>query len=134
MFDLADDILLEFDYQVNEPQFGLQLSFSIMRNFIEVVRTFDTDSLENPMVATAPGVYRCSTRIPARFLKAGHYTITANAGTPQAVIQEIDSAISFDIEELYENNTNRGYRRERPGFVIFPGSWQTISLESGLRA
>ena len=133
LFDLADDIHLEFDYQVNEPQFGLQFSFSLLRNFIEVLRTFDTDSLENPMQATGPGLYRCSTRIPGRFLKAGHYTITANAGTPQAVIQEIDSVVSFDIEELYENNINRGYRRERPGFVIYPGSWRTVRLDPAWR-
>lgn len=134
LFDLSDDILLEFEYRVNEPQFGLQLSFSISRNFIEIVRTFDTDGLEGPLYANEPGLYRCSTRIPGRFLKAGHYTITVNAGTPQAVIQEIDSVISFDIEELYENNTNRGYRRERPGFVLFPGEWKTEQLQSAVEA
>lgn len=136
LFDLSDDIRLEFDYQVNEPQFGLQLSFSISRNFIEIVRTFDTDVLESPLHANETGLYRCSTTIPGRFLKAGHYTITVNAGTPQAVIQEVDSAISFDIEELYENNTNRGYRRERPGFVLFPGTWKTeqISVSSEARS
>lgn len=130
LFDLSEDIRLEFEYRVHEPQFGLQLSFSISRNFIEVVRTFDTDGLESPLYANEPGLYRCSATIPGRFLKAGHYTITANAGTPQAVLQEIDSVLSFDIEELYENSTNRGYRRERPGFVLFPSSWKTEKVDS----
>ncbi|HWU56058.1 MAG TPA: ABC transporter ATP-binding protein, partial [Rhizomicrobium sp.] len=33
VFDISDDILLEFDYCVQEKQYGLQLSFSISRNF-----------------------------------------------------------------------------------------------------
>lgn len=126
--DLEDEIILEFDYNVRERLYGLQISTTLSRNFVDLVRTFDTDMYDGAIITTEPGAHRCRMIIPPRFLKAGHYTVAVNAGTPQEVLHDVDRALSFDIEELSENTHNRGYCRERPGHVIFPGRWESEKL------
>ncbi|HEU0162938.1 MAG TPA: ABC transporter ATP-binding protein [Rhizomicrobium sp.] len=123
-FDIHDDIRIAFEYVVRERQYGLQMSANVSRNYIDVFRTFDTDGHEVTQV-TEPGNYRCTMSIPAFFLKAGHYSVDINAGTPQAVLQNVEGVVSFDIEELSENTLTRGYRQDRPGHIIFPGKWIT---------
>jgi lipopolysaccharide transport system ATP-binding protein len=126
-FDINDQIDIEFDYDVSEPQHGLQLSATVSRNYMDLFRTFDTDGHEVPP-KTGVGRYRAKMSIPKRFLKGGHYSISINAGTPQAVLQNIDGVLAFDVEELSENTHTRGYRQDRPGQLIFPGTWETSRL------
>jgi lipopolysaccharide transport system ATP-binding protein len=126
-FDIHEEVHIAFEYVVREAQYGLQLSANVSRNYIDIFRTFDTDGHEITET-TDPGRYVCTMRIPASFLKAGHYSIDINAGTPQAVLQNVEGIVSFDIEELSENTVSRGYRQDRPGHIIFPGVWTTERL------
>jgi len=127
-FDINDEIVLEFDYVLHERELGLQLSVTLARNFLEVLRTFDTDNLDEALVMKEPGMYRSRMRIPRRFLKAGHYTVTPELGSPQELFHTVEGGVSFEIEELSENTHSRGYRGERPGHIIFPGRWEAERL------
>jgi lipopolysaccharide transport system ATP-binding protein len=126
-FDLNHGIVAEFDYVVRERLYGLQLSATIARGYLDIVRTFDTDGHDVPQF-TEPGRYRARMNLPARFLKAGHYAIAINAGTTQEVLQNVEGVLTFNVEELSENTQNRGYHHGRPGHVIFPGTWSTDRL------
>jgi lipopolysaccharide transport system ATP-binding protein len=123
-FDLEDDVIIEFDYRVRERLHGLQVSVTIARNFIDIVRTFDTDGADDPLAPVDPGEYRSRLVVPKRFLKAGHYTVDVNIGTPQEILHDVPQALAFDVEEQTENTHSRGYRRDRPGHFIFPGRWE----------
>jgi lipopolysaccharide transport system ATP-binding protein len=127
-FDINDEIALEFDYVLRRRELGVQLSVTLARNFLEVLRTFDTDHLDEALVVKDPGMYRSRMRIPRRFLKAGHYTINVDLGSPQELFHVVPGGVSFEIEELSENTYSRGYRGERPGHIIFPGLWEAERL------
>jgi lipopolysaccharide transport system ATP-binding protein len=126
-FDLNDAIVAEFDYVVRERLYGFQLSATIARGYLDIVRTFDTDGHDVPPL-TEPGRYRARMNIPARFLKAGHYAITIASGTAQEFLQNVEGILTFQVEELSENTQSRGYHHARPGHIIFPGRWTTGRL------
>jgi lipopolysaccharide transport system ATP-binding protein len=126
-FDLVDAIAITIRYEVREPITGLQLSITLARNMVDVVTSFDTDDLlEIP--DREPGVYEAVYRVPGMFLKAGSYTARIGAGTPQQLLQDAEGAVMFDVEELTINAHSRGYRRERAGQVLSPGSWETVRV------
>ena len=62
------------------------------------------------------------------FLKAGLYTVGITAGTPERLLQDLDSIISFEVEEYTHNTQHRGYRRDRPGHIVAPGTWSTVRV------
>jgi lipopolysaccharide transport system ATP-binding protein len=123
-FDFHEEIVLEFEYLLHSRQLGVQLSVTLSRNFLEVLQSFNTDDDDDAVTFRDPGLYRCRMRLPAHFLKAGHYTVNLHLGSPQELYQVAEGCVSFDIEELSENTHSRGYRSERPGHVIFPGRWE----------
>jgi lipopolysaccharide transport system ATP-binding protein len=127
-FDVGDEVQIGIVYEVREQLYGLQHSLTISRNMIPILRTFDTDQLEDPLPVVEPGRYEARCTIPPMFLKAGSYSLALDAGTPERQIQEIESVASFEIEERSVNTHSRGYRRDRPGQVIFPGSWRIARI------
>ena len=126
-FDLTDEIVITIRYEVREAIQGLQLTVTLSRNLVDVVTSFDTDALsETP--DREPGTYEAVYRLPGMFLKAGSYMARVAAGTPERLLQDAEGAVTFDVEELTVNTNARGYRRERAGLVISPGSWQTTRV------
>ena len=126
-FDLSDEIVLSFDYLLREKQTGLQVALTLSRNFVELLHTFDTDESDS-LPVREPGLYRCSLKLPSHFLKGGLYSVRLTIGTPQEVLADHESVLSFEVEELSENTTHRGYNQNRPGHVISPGHWEVTRL------
>jgi hypothetical protein len=62
------------------------------------------------------------------FLKAGSYTLTCTAGTPDKLIFNLQELISFEVEELSTNTIHVGFRERREGNVIMQGSWANEQL------
>jgi homopolymeric O-antigen transport system ATP-binding protein len=126
-FDLADPIAIRVRYEVREPIHGLQLSTTVARNMIDVMTSFDTDQLAE-VPDREPGLYEAVYRIPEMFLKAGSYTVRITAGTPDRLLQDVEGAVTFEVDELSSNTHFRGYRRERAGNIISPGVWETARV------
>jgi lipopolysaccharide transport system ATP-binding protein len=129
VFDLADRIVVELRYRLKRDLVGFQVSLSVVRNLVEVFRSFDTDGAE-PVLDRMRGDYVCRHEIPAHFLKAGGYSIGISVGTPERHMIDAEHVLGFEIEELSENTHHRGYRSARPGQVISPGVWSTERIES----
>jgi lipopolysaccharide transport system ATP-binding protein len=127
-FDLSDEIRITIRYAVRERLHGLQLTATLARNMVDVVHSFDTDDLPD-LPVREPGVYEAVYRLPGMFLKAGSYTARVTAGTPSELVQDIEGALFFDIEELSVNTQSRGYRRDRVGHVVSPGTWETVRVD-----
>jgi lipopolysaccharide transport system ATP-binding protein len=127
-FDLSDDLTLSVTYEVKERQHGLQLAATLSRNAIPLLQTFDTDD-DDAIPVREPGIYEASYVIPGMFLKAGMYSVDLTLGTPQQLYQGFESITQFDIEELSTNAHNKGYRRDRVGHVIAPGTWETTRVD-----
>jgi lipopolysaccharide transport system ATP-binding protein len=126
-FDLADDLTLTITYAVQERTHGLQLVTTFARNTVTLFQSFDTDDYSDVPVRE-PGVYEARYVVPGMFLKAGMYTVDIAIGTPQRLIQSFDAATAFEIEELSVNTHAKGYKRERLGHLIAPGTWETSRI------
>jgi len=123
-FDIADEVVLNIHYKVRLPLEGLQVVLVLLRNMNEVFCSFDTDALDS-LPTREPGSYRAQCRLPGMFLKAGNYSVRLAIGTPDRLMAEIESALTFDVEELSQNTYNKGYRKERIGHIISRGRWST---------
>lgn len=126
-FDINEEIIVEFDYAVLASQNNLELAATVSRNYVDLFRTYNTDDGNAP-TKTDVGHYRARMTIPRHFLKAGHYAVAIDVGTPHVMLQKIENVLSFDVEELSENTHSKGYRQDRPGQLIFPGTWNTREL------
>jgi lipopolysaccharide transport system ATP-binding protein len=122
--DIQNGIEVRISYVVTEAQPGLQIALLLARNMVSLSSTFDTDEIDY-IPLREPGRYEAVCRIPPRFLKAGLYTVQVSAGTPQHLIQMLDPAASFEIEEHSINTQMKGYKHDRPGHFVMPGSWET---------
>jgi lipopolysaccharide transport system ATP-binding protein len=127
-FDIAEEIVIAIRFAVARRLDGLQITVTLARNMIDVVHSFDTDGLDE-IPSREPGVYEARYTLPGMFLKAGLYSARITAGTPTQLIQDVQGALTFDIEERTINTHMRGYRKERPGHVVAPGVWDTGLIE-----
>ncbi len=128
VFDITDQIILNIDYSIKTKISGLQLTATISSRTLDIMHSFDTDQVAG-MAQRTPGKYLTRYIIPSMFLKAGTYSIRVTSGTPDKLIQDLKDIISFDVEELSINTQAKGYRRERPGLIISPGTWKTDRLK-----
>ena len=128
IFDISEDIYLKLDYEIKEKLFGLQMTFILYRSGVAITNTFNTDDMQPQLYSNQVGSYISTLKINKRFLKAGVYTVTCTAGTPEKLIFNMEGILSFSVEELSENTNHVGYRKERTGNVMMQGQWQNERL------
>jgi hypothetical protein len=121
-FDINDEVAIALTYRLRKPVESLVIVVTLSRNFNDIFHSYDTDDL-GAIPARQPGVYTSRMRIPKHFLKAGHYSVTVNGGTPAFMLEMHEDLVSFDVEEITENAQYRGYRGDRLGQVIAPVTW-----------
>jgi lipopolysaccharide transport system ATP-binding protein len=126
-FDIRQEIFIIITYQINVMTRGFQIALILARNMVDLVQSFDTDGIDE-IQAREPGTYEARYRVPAMFLKAGIYTVDIMTGTPELLMQELRGAVQFEVEELSVNALGKGYRKDRPGHIISPGTWEIKKL------
>jgi len=127
-FDIADPIYVSIVYRARERFPDLQIAAIFSRNMVEILYAIDSDNKE-AVAPTEPGLYRLRYRMPGMTLKAGSYSVRVTAGTGAALLQDLEFAATFDVEELSMNTFQKGYRKERPGFFVSPGAWSCDRFE-----
>ena len=126
-FDLNDQIVVSMKYEIQRPLEELSFDIQVSRNMTDLFHSYDTDG-EDEIAPKLPGVYRAEHILPAKFLKAGSYTITVGSGLPHTCFQVFSDLLPFEIAELSEATQSRGYRRDRAGHIISPGVWRTQKI------
>ena len=126
-FDINDEIVVSLRYEVRKELGDLSFDVQLSRNMTDLFHSYDTDA-EEEIAPKSPGVYLARHILPARFLKAGSYTVTVGSGVPHACFQVFSDLLPFEIAELSEATQAKGYRRDRAGHVISPGVWQTEKI------
>lgn len=124
-FDINDEFRIRVTFEILRESDGVQLALLLSRNMAEVMNTFDTDSGPDRLPDRPPGRYESTLSMPAKFLKAGGYSLQLAIGSPTQLFQLIENAAQFKIVELSEIGQHRGYRSERLGHIICPGTWTT---------
>jgi len=128
VFDIAQGVLIEMDYEVSVPLPGLQVALTLSRNLIDIFHSYDTDQIDLELDDARPGRYRLIHQLPPFFLKAGHYKVSVNLGIPTNIIENHKEVLEFEVEENSINPINKGFRRDRIGQVISPGIWSKQKL------
>ena len=123
-FDLAEAIEIVVRHEITERVLGYQIVVTLARNSVRLFHSFDTDALPG-VPPREPGVYEARYLVPGMVLKAGVYTVDISTGTPERHMQELQAVTSFEIEERSVNAHAKGYRRDRPGHIVGPGTWVT---------
>ncbi len=125
-FDLAEPVTIAVSYRVRTPVSGLLITMTLARNMVDVLQTFDCD-LDPEPIDREPGEYEATYTLPPMFLKAGTYSVSIYCGkaSPEQAYRNHQRVLTFDVEERSFNTHHKGYRRDRPGPVIGPGTWRT---------
>ena len=124
-FDIAECIRIYISYRVTEELRGANLLFILSRNGTEIFCTFDTDIYPDVLSRRKPGLYNYVVELPHRLLKAGQYSVTLGAGlVNMQAFEMLRDAIAFEIQELDEDTSYKGYNELRPGMLIAPVEWK----------
>jgi len=126
--DICDGVRISVEYEVRTRLHGLQLTVTLARNMVDVTHSFDTDRLDS-VPPVDPGRYIAHYTVPPMFLKAGIYTVRVGIGTAEELLHDLQGAASFEIDDLSESTHFKGYRRDRPGHVISPGTWEKEKVQ-----
>ena len=124
VFDIMEDVVIRATYRLREAVRDLSVAAIISRNMAEIIFANDTDNLPS-IEPKEPGLYTVVCRIPGMFLKAGGYSVRMAAGTADTLFQDIEFALTFEIEEFSHDTRHKGYRKDRPGVVVSPALWTT---------
>ncbi len=127
-FDIADPVHIVVTYRLRTYVADLTVAVLVSRNMTELFYAHDCDEADE-FQPKVPGLYRAVYRLPGMFLKAGSYSIRVDSGTTTAMFQQIEYALTFDVEELSLNTRHKGYTKDRPGLIVSPGRWTTTKLE-----
>jgi len=125
LFDMAEGIIIDIGYEIREQMYGLQVVITINRGDQVIFQTFDTDNLP-VFQRTSPGFHRLRHRVPPMFLKAGFYSVSVHLGVPTKLIDYKVDLVQFEIEERSENTHDKGYSKNRNGYVVSPGEWYLV--------
>jgi lipopolysaccharide transport system ATP-binding protein len=131
-FDLAEPVVVEVEHAAHEIVRGMYVALTVHRHGTPVFTTLDTDAFPERGTGRQSGCVRDRVTIPAGFLKAGVYTLSAETGvTHQAMFERHAEVLTFQVEELREDASFSGWAENRPGVVRAPVRWQ--SAHAGLR-
>ena len=129
IFDISDSISIKINYQVNTPINGANIALLLSRNGVELLCSFDTDSLSKNLEKRPEGIHTIIANIPKRLLKAGFYSVSVGTGqiSSGTAFEDHRDITSFEILELSEDTSAKGYSLRRNGLIIGPIEWEEIS-------
>ncbi|MFA6362445.1 polysaccharide ABC transporter ATP-binding protein [Methanoregula sp.] len=124
-FDISDTVTIKIVYQVNTPTIGTNIMLSLSRNGIELACSFDTDYILQNLDKRSPGIHTIIAKIPRKILKAGYYTVSVGTGKINvSAFEEFSDIAQFEIQELSEDTSFKGYSQNRNGMIICPIFWE----------
>ncbi len=128
-FDLNEKICIHIIINLNKKILDPRIALTVSRNMTDIFHVGNLD--DDKLIAEKKGRYKIIFTIPPMFIKEGNCSVSINLGTGHGVLYERkDHVMQFDIESTSVDTTKKGYSRNRPGSVIFPGSIDIEELKS----
>jgi lipopolysaccharide transport system ATP-binding protein len=122
-FDLSEEINIQIDFELKEIVQGLRIGLILKKeNINEIFYTFNNEE-EYEFSNLQIGHNSFTYTIPPMFLKEGEYQITLTLGNTGNCFEKKESCLNFTVENHFVNTENKGYKKERNGLVIGPGTW-----------
>ena len=123
-FDVFEQVAVEIEYQVREELIGSVVSIGLHRDGVLLFQSDDTDHNQELQSKRLPGYYRARLNLPCP-LKAGGYTIDANAGIVNiGWIDNVREVLAFEVEEFSFDPSCRSYSRGRAGIIVADLVWK----------
>ena len=126
IFDMSDEINVCLKYKLIENSNNFDVSIIVARNGVDVFFSIDTDQIT--FEKREQGNYSAAIKIPKQFLKEGFYSISVYFRNPLngSHYNVYKNVVKFEIQSNYINTSNKGYHKDRQGYVIFPGQWSVV--------
>ena len=122
--DVMDPITVEVHYRVNQDTKGANVSLSLKREGVAVLRTWDIDSDDRLFHMRRCGDYVAKVSFPSGVLTIGLYSLLVGIGRSNiGIIDSRDDCVSFEIESLSLDTTHLSL--SRGGLINLPLSWET---------
>jgi len=129
LFDINDQIEVLIEYMLHEQMSGVNVALIISREGIPVFTSFDIDVETHLFTSRLAGHYRARIWLPTHLLKAGMYTATIALGRSGVGLVDLkNDALIFDIGEMSEDTTHKGYAADRSGMLALALPWNTEQL------
>ena len=130
MIDVNDEIEVRITYRINRELKNIRITLIVKRSDTPLFTTFDTDLSQELLGKRCPGLYMARVRLPRKLLKPGNYTLYLNSYKyGVGSIDRKGDVLSFQISELRDEFSGKGYSTEYPGALILPLKWETERLE-----
>lgn len=127
-FDATEEIHLIISHKCNEVLIGSTVLVSIFHNGIEMIHSFDTDIFANRLAKRNIGNYTDCIVIPKGLFKAGIISISIRTAllNKGITIQDETDVLKFDLEDLYEDTSFKGYAGNRDGILRISPLWKNV--------
>jgi len=128
IFDINEDIFIKIKSNTIKQIYGSVIVLRVLRNGIELFRSYDSDSLSERLVKRPMGITFDRVIINKGLLKAGSYQVIVSS----AVLNKnwnVDEggSVSFTVSELSEDTSSKSYAESRDGFIRTNLKWRKIS-------
>jgi lipopolysaccharide transport system ATP-binding protein len=126
IFDISESISIKIDYQVNTQANNTNIALILSRNGVELLCSFDTDAISKNLERRSLGRHSIIAKIPQKLLKAGCYSLSVGTGQINSgtTYEDHKDITTFEILELSEDTSFKGYCQRRNGLIIAPIEWQ----------
>lgn len=138
-FDFLDSVYIEVEYEVKQDQNEICFELLLGKNGETFFSSWDIDTNPERLTSRPAGRYRALVKIPAPFIKPGHYTVSFNILNREnsGVFQRLEHILGFEIELLSSNHDLVSFAHGS-GSVAIPLQWvttvQSSRKEDGLAA
>ena len=130
MIDVNDEMEVRITYRINRDLKNSHVSLIVKKSDTALFTTFDTDLSQELAGTRSPGLYLARVKLPRKFLKPGNYTLWLSSQRKGVgMIDRKGDILSFQISELRDEFSGKGYSTECPGTLIVPLKWETERVE-----
>jgi len=127
-FSMFEDIYLHVGYIVRENLTGSIAAFTLKRDGLPLLVSFDTDLDQKKFTQRQKGAFESQIIIPGNLLKPGVYSIDFSTGFSHGnILNRADNAINFEVRNDADS-THYSFDKDRKGLISLPLKWYTTKV------
>ncbi len=121
----GENVEICVEYKVKQDLVGSNLSVSLFKEGILILRNWDTDKFPEYLEKRKGGTYTAKFVIPSSFLTLGQYSVSLATGIiNQGPIEVKSDCLSFEIENHYDDLSKTSNNKGKGGLVNLPITWE----------
>ncbi|HVZ22866.1 MAG TPA: polysaccharide ABC transporter ATP-binding protein [Vicinamibacterales bacterium] len=126
---LGCDAFLCLEYVIERDCSGIVVAVLLTTQGVPLLFSHDTDADSSLRAQRKAGQYQAKLRLPLSSLKEGMYTAAAEIGYGQDNVADPNARVAITIQNDSEDLTHKGYRADRPGYLMQSIRWATDRVD-----